>query len=775
MRAQTHTDSPLRKDGGSTDLDQEAEAGEETGRPGSQPHESSGKAAEGSDDDNVIHIDPPAHRSDMIGGGGGSGGGGGGGSGGYDPPAEDLGPSGGNAADEGGWVDERGYGVPILASDEVAKEPGSEHMYPAVSPPLERSASELQGGWDPDAHWSHVGGISRTESRNSSMSGSRPTSMVVLNPGYPRHLVPDEAEDAMGTPLEDVEEYEPLFPDQEDDEDGDDDDDDRARSGPASRRQAKRRFPLRPDLLLKQRFPSEDVWEDAPSSAQLQATITTPPLIEDDAQTIIADKDDERAPAPDVDRSRPEGDMPRVRSEDDGLDLPRRHFKSDVPSELPERPMSKQRFPGRDIWEDSPASLQLETVVSTLQPDDVETPVDTPVDADKRANAVQSPAKEKAGPPAVPARPSRPKKSSPVGMSPQPGIPQRPAKPVAPADPESDAAASPRRQDTADGSPTLQTEPPTEPGKMDAASASSLPSAFASARRATPPMDRPRPPVPARPSKPAVGDGSAAAPLTRPSASVASKAFTGSASEGGGSSAAAGSAIPPAPRPKSAVPARPNGSKIASLKAGFMSDLDKRLQMGPRAVKSPEKAADEAGAEKEKEKEKAPLSDIRKGRARGPARRRPGTSPSTVAPEGGEETPSTRLGIAQTRTLWQITGDGRLDVAGDRLSPSSPSPDAKLDGGPALATDTAAGTLDESRARSSEHPDEAKTSVPVGQAEAVPGLTSTAPAKPTSPTEKAVSPSPTAAAPTDTIEQVSDGTTWSSKPQRSHHVSSASR
>ena len=693
-------------------------------------------------------------------------GGGGSGSGGYDPSAEDLGSTGGNMADEGGWVDERGYGVPILASDEVAKEPGSDHMYPAVSPPLERSASELHGGgWDADAHWSHISGISRTESRNSSTSGSRtnsrPTSMVVLNPGYPRHLAPDEAEDAMGTPLEDVEEYEPLFPEQEEDED----DDGRAPCGHASKRQAKKRFPLRPNGLLKQRFPSEDVWEDAPSSAQLQATITTPALIEDDAQTIIADKDDEHAPPQDVDRSRPEGDALRVRFEDDGLDLSRRHFKPDVLSELPERLMSKQRFPSRDIWEDSPSSLQLETVVSTPQPDEFETPVDTPVetpvDADKIADRAQSPAKERAGPPAIPARPSRSKKSSPVAMSPQPGIPPRPAKRVAPAGPELDAAAaSTRRQDAADGSPTRQTESRTELGKTNTASASSLPSAFASARRATPPTDRPKPPVPARPSKPAVGDGSGATPLARPSAFATFKGSTGSASEDGGPSAAAGSAVPPAPRPKPAVPARPNGSKIASLKAGFMSDLDKRLQMGPRAVKSPEKAADEAAdeAEAEKDKEKAPLSDIRKGRARGPARRRPGTSPSTVAPVVSEETPSTGLGMAQPRTVWQITCDGRLDVAGDRLASSGPSPDAGFGGGPPLATNTAGETLDEFRAKPSERPDPAGASVPVGQAEAVPGLTSTAPAEPTSPTEKAASPSPAAAASTNTTGQVPDET-----------------
>ena len=78
------------------------------------------------DNGDVIHIDPPAHPRNKVHGGG------------YDPPTEDLGPEGGNTDEKGGWVTERGYGMPILASDEVQKHPDAEWRQPAVSPELER-------------------------------------------------------------------------------------------------------------------------------------------------------------------------------------------------------------------------------------------------------------------------------------------------------------------------------------------------------------------------------------------------------------------------------------------------------------------------------------------------------------------------------------------------------------------------------------------------------------------------------------------------------------
>jgi hypothetical protein len=107
-------------------------------------------------------------------------------------------------------------------------------------------------------------------------------------------------------------------------------------------------------------------------------------------------------------------------------------------------------------------------------------------------------------------------------------------------------------------------------------------------------------------------------------------------------------------KPKPPVPSRPVGGKIAALQAGFMSDLNKRLQLGPQAPKKEEPAPAE---NLEEEKEKAPLADARKGRARGPQRRAPAKSP---VPEASG--PS--LSFCSVKTFWAIGPEGELSVSG---------------------------------------------------------------------------------------------------------------
>ncbi len=82
-----------------------------------------------------------------------------------------------------------------------------------------------------------------------------------------------------------------------------------------------------------------------------------------------------------------------------------------------------------------------------------------------------------------------------------------------------------------------------------------------------------------------------------------------------------------------------------------MSDLNKRLQLGPQAPKKD----DPAPEEQVEEKEKAPLVDARKGRARGPARRAPAKS-STPATETAAEKPAV-LGFSMPLTVWQMDPD----------------------------------------------------------------------------------------------------------------------
>lgn len=123
--------------------------------------------------------------------------------------------------------------------------------------------------------------------------------------------------------------------------------------------------------------------------------------------------------------------------------------------------------------------------------------------------------------------------------------------------------------------------------------------------------DRPKPQMPARPVKRGSGDASM-------------------------SEAAAA-------KPKPPVPARPTGSKIAALQAGFMNDLNKRLQIGPQAPKK-----DEPKEEEPVEEEKAPLADARKSRARGPQRRAPTTKAAEIKPVAPV------LAFSSPQTLWSI-------------------------------------------------------------------------------------------------------------------------
>jgi hypothetical protein len=205
----------------------------------------------------------------------------------------------------------------------------------------------------------------------------------------------------------------------------------------------------------------------------------------------------------------------------------------------PTRPDAlKQRFPSRDIWEDTPESQQLVTTVEPSDPD-----VESPTDLAK---------------PSVPARRS-------VSTR-----PQKPAKPDI--------------------------------------SAPSIP-------------DRPKPPhIPARPSK------------------TISREAPDSA------------AAPPVTKSKPAVPARPAAGKIAGLKANFLSDLNSRLQLGPQGSKPAEKAEEESPAEK------APLSDARKGRARGPARRKPAVTKESKLPSIPE------IRIMDAWNVWEVGVDGNVTV-----------------------------------------------------------------------------------------------------------------
>lgn len=486
------------------------------------------------DDDDVIHIDPPTKQRSHIHGGG--------------PEAENFAPGGGSTDADDGFITEEGRRTPILASDELErhKTPGAEFMQPAVPPELERERRLSQ---EADNH-----------RRSSSRSTSRPTSGIGLSRWK-------SEEDRTNTPLDNVKEYEPLFPDEDEKKPAD---------KPATAADKLRR----PDLA-RHHFPSQDVWEDTPSSLQLQTEVEIPENPDEPQSATTSLQSSQVLEKPEADKERKAEPAPKQEEEKSFLaDHQKRpsksHFNKDVLNDMPSRPGMQHRFPSQDIWEDTPSELQLVTEVHTPQTDETESPVEPKSATEQR--------------PQVPARPHLP--ARPAGRS--------------------------KLGESQEGSP-VEKKVPVIP-------------------------DRPKPQVPSRPAKPSQKPSDEHVPLAK----VGSQGSIGS--EGAPAAAT---------KPKPPVPSRPGGSKIAALKAGFLSDLNSRLQLGPQAPKP----KDEKKEEEEEPKEKAPLADARKGRARGPARRKPAASAAAAAAAAPVEAKQEQaLSIGTIQTVFFISDDGDLDV-----------------------------------------------------------------------------------------------------------------
>jgi Altered inheritance of mitochondria protein 21 len=444
------------------------------------------------DNEEVIHIDPPTHH----------------------PPIEGGSPN----PLEPGEATDQGYQAPILAADEVAHRPEAQFLTPAVDPDHERRAN-------------FFGDITPGYVSNS-RPNSRSNSVQIQPPNLGRLTGPTDR-DASNTPLEDVQEYEPLFPD----------DDEKEKKSQSQKEESKDAD----SVIPRHHFPSKDVWEDVPNSMLYETTVKTPQLPDDCRPEAEHEPKEifERPEAEAAGKSQQASEQANLRP--DPAMTKMKSFNRDVLSEMPSRPGMGQRFPSRDIWEDTPSSLLYTT---TITPDPKE---------DALAAKV----------PQIPARPARGAKE--------------------------------------DTSP-IDRKGPQIPG-------------------------RPKPQVPARPARTSSGDSLEGVALAR-SSSKEDDTTPG---------VAATKAKPP-------VPARPAGGKIAALKAGFMSDLNSRLQLGPQAVPKPQEK------EVEEEKEKAPLVDARKGRAKGPARRKPGVSPAASA--ASEEAP--KLTFASVRSIWEMDDCGHV-------------------------------------------------------------------------------------------------------------------
>nr|POE78605.1 hypothetical protein CFP56_62856 [Quercus suber] len=478
-------------------------------------------AAYESDDDHVYHIEPHYKRGSKITGGGAHDG------------ALDLGPHGGNSADKGGWFHEEGDGTPILASDEIIKRPGSAFLEPAVNPEYH----------DYDGDYSSSGRRRSVDppSRPSSRPGSNHGGLREYHGGSLHRYTSHEHHDSsgMGTPLEEIEEYEPLFPEDE-----------------------KPRNPaLKRPSVAHHHFPS-----------QYETTVETPePPVERDAAT--GGRPGAAFETPEQEQRRRENNPADMNS--DAKTFVKPQFKSGVQDEMHSSRPGPQRFPSSDIWEDTPDSMRLETTVSGPQMDEMKSP------PEERPTTTAIPHSQDDGN----------ARSTTTGIQhSRPSVPARPAR-------QSKLAQ--------------ELSPDPEPQEKD------VPDLHLSKIKSPPVPDRPKPSIPTRPARTS-GQEHADDSLD---ASAHAKA-------------------------KPAVPARPAGGKIASLQAGFMNDLNKRLQLGPQGP--PPKARD---AEVDEQAEQAPLPDARKSRVKGPARRGKPMEPSPLG-----------FSFSSPMTLFQIDETDEVTV-----------------------------------------------------------------------------------------------------------------
>lgn len=356
----------------------------------------------------------------------------------------------------------------------------------------------------------------------------------------------------------------------------------------------------------------QDTWEESPNSVQLHTASSTPDV--PDYRGIRGSGNSSESSNGEV------APKEETRKEDvENLALQIEESKNPLEEEAADRPDMKQRFPSSDVWEDAPETHRLAATVQTPEPGETRNHVETV-----------------ASKPSIPPRPDTNKAGEQSkDTSVPPPIPSRPQKRVLKAPPfntmEKSSQSNAMNTSQAAVSPTESRKVPVLP-------------------------DRPKPQVPTRPARPAA----------RGSSESLSRINSGGSAENGETSRD----VPTVPKSKPTVPAKPVGSKIAALKAGFLSDLDKTLLAGPKPPEKKEKP--EAPAEK------GPLSDARKGRARGPARRKPAVATLPKAETLSTESVLPEIKITSSWSVWQVNEDGAIIVGGDeepveKLSTPEPS------------------------------------------------------------------------------------------------------
>ncbi|EPQ64497.1 hypothetical protein BGT96224_4127 [Blumeria graminis f. sp. tritici 96224] len=487
--------------------------------------------------DGIIHVDEPAklHASSY----------------GSNMPKE---PSG-NLAPKESDTEDHGYNAPILASDEVAKEPLSWEIGPAVSP-LHEDNMVIQDHSQ----------ISFETARESSHNGSKLLSEPTTTLKTPIGETPT-------TSLEDIP-FEPLFP-----EEG---------------KKSETMQVLTNQETRNRKFPSQDVWEDTPHSLQYTATVSEPQVPEQEKEQLKVDHDNE-TPAQAFARRHEE--LAEQESKNHEIFLSQERTKKNrapkqesVKFEPKSRP-SNHRFPSRDIWEDTPDSLLLQTTVAGPQ---VEKDISNALEEQQNPELTENTEAYR-----LPQFRDENIDLAKSSQTVKPSVPFR--------------STVPNLQDRQEQSQAAilgkSLQKPT--------SGRSSPLAIA---------PKPKPQVPERPTKPISQGSSESIPSSIISSIAASK-------------------------PKPAVPARTMGSKIAALQGGLMLDLSKRLRLGPQTPKK-----DEISHEQPEVEKITTLSDARKGRARGPARRAP-KSTTIQASDGSGEYANTLVKESFTSeivSIWSI-------------------------------------------------------------------------------------------------------------------------
>jgi hypothetical protein len=421
--SQPHVESPLRKASLPTD-----DQGREVFKS-SKKSSSSRSGDDAVEEDDNVHVAPGRHYNRMTGGEETM------------HETEEARPYIREGSSNSALADEHGYTVPILAEDEVARG-GSEFMLPAISPKQDRRGS----AYDLDYRSGDHTPSSRPASRPSSVYG-----LQGVNHSLSRFSTHYDERDSMHTPLEDVAEYEPLFPD----DDG---------KRPLSHAE---RFKQRPEMW-KHRFPSQDIWEDTPDSSMYVTTVSTPelPQTQEESKQFGETKPRSGFEHPDVEAAR-KGEVSEVEKRKlipAEERLAKSKFAPHLRDDMITRPGMQPRFPSQDIWEDSPDSQHLVTTVSGPQMEEEQSPIETK--------------------PSIPPRPAKSRLGEGASSAQiAPSIPARPAKySVPPLNAKVSDLSIPANK------PTSTETSPTE-------------------RKAPVVPDRPKPQVPARPAKKMSGDG----------------------------------------------------------------------------------------------------------------------------------------------------------------------------------------------------------------------------------------------------------------------------